>query len=120
MGLRFLAYQPAAAPHVVRLWNESIGEVFPLREEVLRQCLEGNPSARPEDGCLAWADDERLVGFGYLGVHRLATPEMASFQGRAQIQAIIVHPELRRRGIGRLIAGHLTDVARGEGAARLE
>lgn len=71
MNVRLLPYEAAAAPHVVRLWNDAIGDVFPLREAVLRQCLEENPSARPEDACLAWSENGHLVGFGYAGVHRL-------------------------------------------------
>jgi ribosomal protein S18 acetylase RimI-like enzyme len=119
MDVRLLPYEPAAAPHVVRLWNDAIGDTFPLREAVLRQCLEENPSARPEDGCLAW-DDERLVGFGYLGAHRLDLAETATFRERGQIQAVIVAPEVRRRGIGRRIAGRLAGLARDRGIERLD
>ena len=120
MNVRLLPYEPAAAPHVVRLWNDAIGDVFPLREAVLRQCLEENPSARPEDGCLAWAEDGRLVGFGYAGVHRLKLAETAVFRDRAQIQAVVVDPAARRRGIGRRIAGRLAGIARDRGIERLE
>jgi GNAT superfamily N-acetyltransferase len=120
MDVRLGPYAAAAAPHVVRLWNEAIGDVFPLREAVLRQCLEANPSAHPEDGCLAWAEDGRLVGFGYAGVHRLDLPETVAFRGRAQVHAVVVDPAVRRRGIGRRIAGHLAGIARDEGIERLE
>jgi GNAT superfamily N-acetyltransferase len=120
VDVRLLPYESAAAPHVVRLWNEAIGDVFPLREGVLRQCLECNPSARPEDGCLAWADDGRLIGFGYLGVHRLDLAETAQFRDRAQVQAVVVDREARRRGIGRRIVGHLAGLARDNGSQRLE
>jgi GNAT superfamily N-acetyltransferase len=118
--VRLLPYEPAAAPHVVRLWNDAIGDTFPLREAVLRQCLEANPSARPEDGCLAWAENGRLVGFGYLGLHRLDLAETVSFRRRAQIQAVVVDPPVRRRGIGRRITGHLAAMARDHGIERLE
>jgi len=101
--VRLLPYEPAAA-----------------RETVLRQCLEANPSARPEDGCLAWAENGRLVGFGYLGLHRLDLPETAAFQKRGQIQAVVVDPPVRRRGIGRRITGHLAAMARDHGIERLE
>ncbi len=120
MDVALLPYEPAAAPHVVRLWNDAIGEVFPLREAVLRQCLEDNPSARPEDGCLAWAGDGRLVGFGYVGIHRLELAETVAFRERGQVQAVVVDPEVRRRGIGRRIAGHLAAMARDRGIDRLE
>jgi len=120
MDVRLLPYEPAAAPHVVHLWNEAIGDVFPLREAVLRQCLEANPSARAEDGCLAWAEDGRLVGFGYAGVHRLDLAETVAFRERGQIQAIVVDRAVRRRGIGRRIAGRLAGIARDRGIERLE
>lgn len=119
MDVRLQPYESAAAPHVVRLWNEAIGATFPLREAVLRQCLEENPSARPTDGCLAWAGDGSLVGFGYVGIHRLGLPETVEFRGRAQIQAVVVDPALRRNGIGRRMVGHLVAIARDEGATRL-
>jgi GNAT superfamily N-acetyltransferase len=120
MDVRLLPYEPAAAPHVVRLWNDAIGDTFPLREPVLRQCIEENPSARPEDGCLAWSESGHLVGFGYAGFHRLERPETESFRARAQIQAIVVDPAVRRRGIGRQIAGRLAGKARDRGIERLE
>jgi GNAT superfamily N-acetyltransferase len=120
VDFRLGPYDAAAAPHVVRLWNEGIGDVFPLREEVLRQCLEANPSARPEDGCLVWTEDGRLVGFGYAGVHRLELAETVAFRARAQIHAVVVDRAVRRRGIGRRIAGHLAGIARSQGIERLE
>jgi GNAT superfamily N-acetyltransferase len=119
MDIRLVPYEPAAAPHVVQLWNDAMGDTFPLREAVLRQCLEQNPSARPDDGCLAW-NDGRLVGFGYLGVHRLDLAETATFRERGQIQALVVAPESRRRGIARRIAGRLAGLARDRGIERLE
>jgi GNAT superfamily N-acetyltransferase len=120
MNLRLRPYEAAAAPHVVRLWNDAIGDVFPLREAALRQCLEVNPSAQPEDGCLAWADDGRLVGFGYVGLHRLELPQTAAFRDRGQIQAVVVDQEARRQGIGRRIARHLAGIAQERGVERLE
>jgi GNAT superfamily N-acetyltransferase len=119
MAVRLLPYEAAAAPHVVRLWNDALGDTFPLREPVLRQCLEENPSARPEDACLAW-DGGRLVGFGYLGVHRLDLAETATYRERGQIQAVVVASESRRRGIARRIAGRLAGRARDHGIKRLE
>lgn len=120
MDVRLLPYEPAAAPHVVRLWNDAIGDTFPIREPALRQCLEANPSARPEDGCLAWAENGRLVGFGYAGFHRLELPETAAFRERGQVQAVVVDPAVQRRGIGRRIAGRLAGMARDRGIEHLE
>ena len=119
MDVTLQPYHPAAAPHIVRLWNDAIGDVFPLREPVLRQCLESNPSARPEDGCLAWTTAGALVGFGYAGIHRLDASQTAAFRELGQIQAIVVGTNVRRRGIGRRIAAHLAGKARDHGVTSL-
>ncbi|MBF6606235.1 MAG: GNAT family N-acetyltransferase [Chloroflexi bacterium] len=105
-AIRLRPYSAAAAPHIVALWGLAVGDPFPLREPVLRQCLEGNPSARLEDAVLAWEGD-RLIGFGYAGLHRLADQETSGFRARGQIHAVVVDPARRRRGIGRRIAGAL-------------
>jgi len=116
--VQFGRYAPAAAPHVAALWAAA-GEAFPLREPVIRQCLEANPSARPDDAVLAWEQD-RLVGFGYAGLHRMPEPETAGFRTRGQLQAVVVHPDRRRRGIGRQIAVALGDRIRAHGVQTVE
>lgn len=117
--VQFGPYSPAAAPHVVALWAAAAGEAFPLREPVVRQCLEANPSARPDDAVLAWEED-RLIGFGYAGLHRMPDPETAGFLSRGQLQAVVVHPDRRRCGIGRQIAAALGDRIRAHGVATVE
>ena len=118
-ALRVEPYSPAAAPHVTALWAAAAGSTFPLREPVLRQCLEANPSALPEDAVLAWEDD-RLIGFGYAGLHRMTDPETAAFLVRGHLQAVVVHPDRRRRGIGRRIAAMLAERIRAYGAETVE
>ncbi len=118
-AVRLLPYSPAAAPHVVALWGAAAGDVFPLREPVLRQCLEGNPSARPEDAVLAW-EGGRLIGFGYAGLHRMPDRETARFRTRGQLQAVIVHPDRRRRGLGRRIAAALGERIHAHGVQTVE
>lgn len=113
------AYEPATAPHVVALWNAAVGDLFPLREPVLRQCLELNPSFRSSDALLAWEGD-RPVGFGYLGLHRVVAAETLAFRRRSQLQAVVVHPDRRRRGIGRRICGQLALAARSHGSETVE
>ncbi|MGH2511557.1 MAG: GNAT family N-acetyltransferase, partial [Candidatus Limnocylindrales bacterium] len=117
--VRFGPYLSAAAPHVTALWAAAVGDTFPLREPVLRQCLEANPSARPDDAVLAWEDD-RLVGFGYAGLHRMTDPETAGFATRGQLQAVVVQPDRRRRGIGRRIAMMLGERIQARGVATVE
>jgi GNAT superfamily N-acetyltransferase len=117
--LQFRPYSPAAAPHVVALWEAAAGDVFPLREPVLRQCLEARPGALREDAVLVW-EDERLVGFGYAGLHRLPDQETSDYRTRGQLQAVVVHPDRRRRGIGRQIAAALADRIRAHGVRTVE
>jgi GNAT superfamily N-acetyltransferase len=117
--VRLRPYSPAVAPHVVALWAVAGGEIFPLREPVVRQCLEANPSIRPDDAVLAWEND-RLIGFGYAGLHRMPDPETAGFRTRGQLQAVMVHPARRRRGIGRQIAVALGDRIRAHGVQTVE
>ena len=105
MQLRF--YAPESAPHVVEMWNRVIGASFPLREPVLRQCLEGNASFRRRDAVLAW-DSGRLVGFGYITLHRGSAAEAQTYAGRAHLQAVVVDAEWRRRGVGRAIVAALS------------
>ena len=117
--VQFRPYSPATAPHVVALWAVAVGDAFPLREPVVRQCLEANPSAQPDDAILAWEND-RLIGFGYAGLHRMTDPETAGFRTRGQLQAIVVHPDRRRRGVGRQIAVALGDRIRANGVQTVE
>jgi GNAT superfamily N-acetyltransferase len=117
--LQFRPYSPTAAPHVVALWGAAAGDIFPLREPVLRQCLEAKPGALAEDAVLAW-ENERLIGFGYAGLHRAPDEETAEFRTRGQLQAVIVHPDRRRRGVGRQIAAVLGDRIRAHGVRTVE
>lgn len=117
--LQFRPYSPAAAPHIAALWVAAAGDVFPLREPVLRQCLEAKPGALPDDAVLAWEND-RLVGFGYAGLHRPPDQETMNFRTRGQLQAVVVHPDRRRLGIGRQIAAALGDRIRAHGVQTVE
>lgn len=107
-------YETAAAPHVHALWWRALAERYPLRERVLEGCLEGNPAYRHGDALVVWQQD-RAVAFGYIGIHRLPDPETAARRGRAWLQAVIVDPAERRRGLGRALVARLAEVASREG-----
>jgi GNAT superfamily N-acetyltransferase len=112
-------YEPAVAPVVTDLWLRTIGERYPLREEVLHGCLEDNPSYRPGDALVAW-DGDRAVGFGYLGLLREDDPETIDQRGRAWLQAVVVDAEHRRARVGSRIVAGLATVAHRAGIAGID
>jgi predicted N-acetyltransferase YhbS len=118
-GLVIQPYRPEDAAAVVQLWNRAIGGSFPVREEVIHQLLERNPSYRPEDALVAWAQGEP-IGFAYAGLHRSTAPEMDSYRGRAFLHAVVVDDGWRRRGIGKRLAQEALLPARERGVARIE
>lgn len=112
------AFRPDDAPAVVELWNESLGERYPLRREVLELSLVANPHARPGDAAVAEADG-RLVGFAYAGISRSDAPELADERGQAWLQAVVVAPSWRRRGAGGALVRTVARIGRETGADRL-
>jgi predicted N-acetyltransferase YhbS len=99
---------------VVALWNAAIGEHFPLDPRVLDQVTGQNPSFLPTDARVA-LDSGRVVGFGYLGRHRGTLGGRRPWEGVGWLQAVVVDPGSRRRGIGRSIVRDLLDGARADG-----
>ncbi len=118
-GLELRPYEPAAAPHVLALWWRALGEPYPLREAVLRQCLEGNPSYQPGDAIVAWKGG-RAIGFAFIGLHRLSDPETAAQRARAWLQAVVVDPAWRRRGIGSDLVARLARIQPDGGPPTIE
>jgi predicted N-acetyltransferase YhbS len=117
--LQIEPYRPEDAPAVTQLWNRAIGGPFPLREDVLHQLLERNPSYRREDAFVAMAGGAP-VGFAYGGLHRSEDPELESYRHRAFLQAVVVDEGWRRRGIGRKLAMKVLVPARERGVVRVE
>lgn len=107
-------YGPERCDAVVALWNAAIGEHFPLHPQVLAQVSELNPSFRSTDALVA-LDGGRTVGFGYLGRHRGTLDGRRPWDGVGWLQAVVVAPDARRRGIGRSIVRELLEGARADG-----
>ncbi|HEY7035133.1 MAG TPA: GNAT family N-acetyltransferase [Thermomicrobiales bacterium] len=97
--VRFRPYDLGAAPEVVALWNRAAGEAYPLRERVLRQIVDLNPSFDAADAVLAH-EGTRLVGFGLLQHYRGNAAPCLPLRDRAWLTAVVVEPEWQRRGIG--------------------
>lgn len=104
-------FQPNDAAAVVDLWNESLGERYLLRADVLESSVVGNPNARPDDAVVAEADG-RLLGFAYAGISRSEAPQLADLRGRAWLQAVVVAPSWRRRGVGGALVRAVAKIGR--------
>ncbi len=116
---RLAAYDPARADEVVALWNASAGARYPLQPAVLRQVTERNPSFSVSDARLA-VEDDRVVGFAYLGRHRGEVAGRRPWAGRGWLQAVVVAPDRRRRGVGRALVDSLLRGARADGIGQVE
>lgn len=112
------ACRPDDAAAVIELWNGSLGERYPLRPDVLALSVLANPHARPGDAAVAEADG-RLVGFAYAGISRSDAPELAAQRGRAWLQAVVVAPSWRRRGVGSALVRAVARIGREPAAERL-
>jgi GNAT superfamily N-acetyltransferase len=112
--------RPTDLTAIVDLWNRTIGDRYPLEEDVLAATLERNPSRRPGDGIVAVDRADVAVGFGYLTMQRLPDRELETFRDRAHLQAVVVDPSRRRQGIGRAIVARLAAGAAGEGRTTIE
>ncbi len=108
----FSPYDGADAPAVVDLWNRTLGEHYPLREELLRQNLDRNPNFRPTDAVTVRGGG-RLLGFGVLGRYRGDDPLCRGWLNRAWLAAVVVEPAVQRQGIGAYIYGRLVAHADG-------
>jgi GNAT superfamily N-acetyltransferase len=95
----FRQYDSGDAPAVVALWRRTIGEAFPLSEELLRQVAELNPSFRPADAVTVWDGDD-LIGFGLMHRYRGTEDAYRTLADYAHITAMIVAPERQRQGLG--------------------
>lgn len=111
-------FTPDDAPAVVSLWNGSFGERYPLRPDVLELTVVSNPHARPGDAVVAEAEG-RLAGFSLAGISRSDAPELDDKRGQAWLQAVVVAPSWRRRGLGRALVRTVAGIGREAAADRL-
>lgn len=118
-NLEIRSYTPADALGIVDLWDRSIGDRYPLSEEVLRQCLDRNPSFLPDDALVA-LDGGRHIAFAYLGRYRLGASESLARRRRAWLQAVVVDASWRRHGVGRALVAELARPLHDEGVERVD
>lgn len=111
------------AAAVLRLWDEALGESYPIHPATFLQRTVGNPNYRRGDAVVAVVR-RRVVGFGLAEVVR---PNAAAAERTAYLAALLVAPQHRRQGLGRgllqALEGHLRQAgceqaAVGRGPAR--
>jgi GNAT superfamily N-acetyltransferase len=99
---------------VLRLWDEALGDRYPIHAATFLQRTGGNQNYRPGDGVVATIGRD-VVGFGLAEAVRVAG-------GRAEstgyIAALMVSPGHRRRGIGRGVLGALEERLRTAGCTK--
>jgi GNAT superfamily N-acetyltransferase len=105
-------FEPADLADVLRLWKASIGGVFPLSDQVLARRLGLGVAERPSVVAVCARLGDRLVGFGYLTTDDRAV----SGSRHMRLQAVVVDPDHRRRGIGSTLARSLLDAGSRAGA----
>lgn len=120
----FEPYNPALAPEAVALWNRSpgLGDRFPLGERLWRQNVDDDPEYRPGDGLLARDGQGAPAGFVLTRSFRshAAWPDMAATRGLGWVNAIVVGPAWRGRGLGSRLLALAEERLRREGAERAE
>jgi len=109
-GARIRAFAPADAGAVLRLWETSIRARYPLREDVLESSLVADPTTTVR---AAVAEvDHRVAGFAFAGACSGEQPELEGVRDRAWLQAVVVSPDQRRRGLGRALVRRVLEVGR--------
>lgn len=99
MRIEYSTYEPAVIPDLIQLWNECLGQSFPMTERLMRQNLDGDPTFRHEGSWLA-RDGERVVGWVLAKALTDPPSMLAKYRGMGGIGALCVHPDYRRRGAG--------------------
>lgn len=97
---------------VMLLWDQCLGQQYPVSERVFRQATAGRPNYEPADAVVA-VDGDKIVGFAMLELYR----DSLKVRDHASIAAIMVHPDYRRKGIASEMLAPLEKLARENAAA---
>lgn len=118
VGPRLRAVTAADVDGVLELWETSLPARYRLRTDVLELSLAADASTAI---AAAVAEvDGRIVGFALAGATAAGAAELGPLRGVAWLQAVVVAPEWRRRGVGRaLVRAVLEDLGR-SGASRVQ
>ena len=114
--MNILAFDPFTHfEQVAALWEQSLGASYPVSQRILSYRLCSRPTLEPGDGVVIFAGN-KIVGFGMVEIER-KTGERSV---KGFIQAIMVHPEWQRQGMGSAILKALENRLRSEGCSEVE
>ncbi len=83
-----------------KLWNEEIGDRFPMREQLMRQNTFQDENVYLEGSKLAINEQGELIGFVVAKKWQETQREMRLGDGGGWIQAILVRSDARGKGLG--------------------
>lgn len=109
-GAALRAFAPDDVGPVLRLWDASIGQRYPLRPEVLELTLAADPTTVVRAAVAEL--DGAVVGFAFAGTSSGGHGVLDPLHGRVWLQAVLVAPDRRRRGIGTALARTVVNVGR--------
>jgi GNAT superfamily N-acetyltransferase len=109
-GERIRAFTPGDLAAVVRLWEASLGARYPLRADVLELSLAADPTTVVRAAVAEL--DGRIDGFAFAGACDAGPPELETLRGRVWLQAVVVAPDRRRRGLGSALARWVVELGR--------
>ncbi len=93
-------YRKSLAADIVRLWNRTMGDAFPMTLRLLRQNTEGAPSFDPDDSTVVCRQDD-VIGYILTKRFREDDPLRESVGSFGWIEAIVVDPAWQKKGLGR-------------------
>ncbi len=117
-GASIRVVRPRDVGAVLKLWAASFGGRYPLRADVLELSLAADPPMTTVDAAVA-AVAGRIVGFAFAGTCPSGAVERDALPSRVWLQAVVVAPDWRRRGLGRALTRRVVGVGRPTGATHV-
>ena len=114
--LMWKPYHPNLAADIVRLWNKTLGECFPMSLSLFRQNVEGAPSYQPNDSTVV-VKDGQAIAFIQTKRFREDDPLLATLGNTGWIEAIVVEPSWQHKGLGRDLMAWAMYKLRSEGCS---
>ncbi|RYL93076.1 GNAT family N-acetyltransferase [Sporolactobacillus sp. THM7-4] len=118
MPLRYLPITRNDVKEMVKLWNQEIGDDFPMREELLIQNSFLDPNVRSEGSLLAMDDQGCLIGF--VIAKKYSEPlDVGMNRSIGWIQVLLVRRDQRNQGIGTVLLNRAEKALTQEGASKI-